>query len=82
MLKIISDSADESSPFIKSVERAKLLLPLEKMLEQLGDWELCVEDRLCPFHDDNSPRVSTSTGSATPGAALAIRSITLNSNSA
>ena len=28
------------------------------MLEQLGDWELCVEDRLCPFHDDNSPSFS------------------------
>ena len=61
MLKIKIGSAEDDNPLSKSVERAKLVLPLEKMLEQLDDWELCVTDKRCPFHEDNRPSFSVFT---------------------
>ena len=55
------DSENGNTSFRIAVERAKILLPLEEMLVQLEDWEQCVEIKLCPFHEDNSPSFSVFT---------------------
>jgi DNA primase len=55
-----NDSADKEV-FRNLVKQAKNLLPLEKMLDQLEDWDRCVAERRCPFHDDLSPSFSVFT---------------------
>jgi DNA primase len=58
-MKLISaDSNRNSEQFAKNIKLAKLLLPLEKMLEQLEDWEQCVAKKRCPFHANTSPSFS------------------------
>jgi DNA primase len=44
--------------FRQRIETAKELLPLEEMIQQLGDWEGQVEKNLCPFHPDRTPSFS------------------------
>jgi hypothetical protein len=47
--------------FAEKIAQAKLLLPLEEMLDRLEDWDLCVGQKRCPFHEDNSPSFSVFT---------------------
>jgi hypothetical protein len=55
------DSESRNRRFKKTIEQAKLLLPLEAMLEQLEDWEICVAEKRCPFHPDVTPSFSVFT---------------------
>jgi DNA primase len=44
--------------FRRRIDTAKELLPLQDLIERLGDWDGQVECGLCPFHDDHSPSFS------------------------
>jgi hypothetical protein len=41
------------------IESAKLALPLDRLMEKLGDGHLCKPKSKCPFHDDQTDSFST-----------------------
>lgn len=41
------------------IEAAKLALPLDRLMEKLGDGHLCKPKSKCPFHDDQTDSFST-----------------------
>jgi hypothetical protein len=52
------DLNEKIDSFAENIKCAKLLLPLEEMLDRLQDWDLCVGEKRCPFHKDTSPSFS------------------------
>jgi DNA primase len=48
------------SDFAKRIQQAKDLLPLEQLIDEIGDSDR-VAARLCPFHSDSTPSFSVFT---------------------
>jgi DNA primase len=58
------DEKERREKFHDLIQKAKDLLPLETLIQQLGDWDGRAECGLCPFHDDHHPSFSVFTHSS------------------